>query len=245
MRGARSQSAAATPKAGKRRVGRLRLTLADERGGRVVFLSHCLLNQNTRYPGGAFRPGAVMEVAGPYLNEGAGICQLRCPEQVAWGGVGKRYLVFFWGRPWLRPLARLGLATFLRYTRLRYRTLARRVAAQIADYRSNGADVVGVVGVGASPSCGVATTVDMAAALGPVAGCPLRRLDRQVVNEAIAAAVRPGRGIFIDELGKALARRGLSVPLAEHDLRSEWPGGNRSPGPHPVTPAVPSAPSAP
>ena len=39
--------------------------LADERSGRVVFLSHCLLNQNTRYLGGAFRPGAVDEVVEP------------------------------------------------------------------------------------------------------------------------------------------------------------------------------------
>jgi hypothetical protein len=96
MRRARTQSAV-TPKAGSRRLGRLGLALADERGGRVVFVSHCLLNQNTRYPGGAFRPGAVMEVAVPYLRDGAGICQLPCPEQVAWGGVGKPYLVFFWG----------------------------------------------------------------------------------------------------------------------------------------------------
>ncbi len=244
MRRARRQPAAA-PKADQGRLGRLRRALADERGGRVVFVSHCLLNQNTRYPGGAFRAGAVMEVIEPYLRDGAGICQMPCPEQVAWGGVGKRYLVFFWGRPWLRPLARLGLAPFLRYTRLRYRTLARRAAAQIAGYRANGGEVVAVVGVGTSPSCGVGTTVDMAAALGPVAGCPIRCLNRQVVNEAIASSARPGRGIFIGELARALDRRGLSVPLLEHDLRSEWPGSSLSPGPHPVTPAAPSAASAP
>ena len=229
----------------RRARSRLLPKLADERSGRVVFLSHCLLNQNTRYPGGAFRAGAVMEVVEPYLRDGAGICQMPCPEQAAWGGLGKRYLVFFWGRPRLLPLARLGLAPFLRYTRLRYRTLARHVAAQIAGYRADGAEIVAVVGVGTSPSCGVATTVDMAAALGPVAGCPIRRLDRQVVNEAIASAARPGRGIFIGELGKALGHRGLSVPFLEHDLRSEWPGSNLSPGPRPVTPAAPSAGSAP
>jgi uncharacterized protein YbbK (DUF523 family) len=245
MRRAPSRPAAVAPKADRGRPGRLAPKLADQRSGRVVFLSHCMLNQHTRYPGGAFRAGAVMEVAGPYLRDGAGICQLPCPEQAAWGGVGKRYLVFFWGRPWLRPLARAGLAPFLRYTRLRYRALARRVAAQIADYQASGAEVLAVVGVGASPSCGVATTVDMAAALGPVAGCPVRRLDRQVVNDAIASAARPGHGIFIGELARALDRRGLGVPLLEHDLRSEWPGSTLIPGPHPATPATRSAASAP
>jgi hypothetical protein len=32
--------------------------LKDERSKRVIFVSHCWLNENTRYLGGAFRPGA-------------------------------------------------------------------------------------------------------------------------------------------------------------------------------------------
>jgi hypothetical protein len=32
----------------------LRSRLRDERSGRVVFVSHCLLNQNTRYLGAAW-----------------------------------------------------------------------------------------------------------------------------------------------------------------------------------------------
>ena len=36
--------------------------LKDERGKRVVFVSHCLLNENVRYLGGAFRRGGVDEV---------------------------------------------------------------------------------------------------------------------------------------------------------------------------------------
>ncbi len=221
---------------GRARASLLRSALADERGGRVVFLSHCLLNENTRYPGGAFRPGAVLEVAGPYLRAGVGICQLPCPEQAAWGGVRKRRLVCFWGRPLLRPLAALVLPAFLGWTRLRYRVLARRAAAQIADYQAAGIEVTGIVGAGASPSCGVATTVDLAAALGPVAGCPRRGLSRDGVNGAIAAAARPGEGIFISELRRALRRRGLDVPFLEHDLRSEWPGSTLTPGVHQVPP---------
>ncbi len=36
--------------------------LRDERGKRVVFVSHCLLNENTRYLGGAFHSGGVLEI---------------------------------------------------------------------------------------------------------------------------------------------------------------------------------------
>ena len=127
------------------------------------------------------------------------------------------------GRPRTARLARFGLPAFLGYTRLRNRRLARRVGESIADYQANGVSIVALVGVGASPSCGVASTVDVAAALDSVVGCPFARLDRQVVNDAIAGATRSGPGIFMDELGRALGRRGLSAPLREHDLRSERP----------------------
>jgi hypothetical protein len=33
--------------------------LKDERSKRVIFVSHCLLNENTRYLGGAFRRGCA------------------------------------------------------------------------------------------------------------------------------------------------------------------------------------------
>ena len=230
-----SSPEASGPQPGGGRPVSIRSALADERSRRVVFVSHCLLNENTRYPGGAFRPGAVTEVVEPFLRDGTGICQMPCPEQIAWGGVGKRHMVRFWGRPRTARLARFGLPAFLGYTRLRNRRLARRVAESIADYQANGVSIVALVGVGASPSCGVASTVDVAAALDSVVGCPFARLDRQVVNDAIAGATRSGPGIFMDELGRALGRRGLSVPLREHDLRSERPGSHLSPGAHPVT----------
>ena len=217
------------------RPARARAALADERSGRVVFASHCLLNQNTRYPGGACCSGAVMDFVEPFLHDGVGICQMPCPEQAVWGGVGKRHVVRFWGRPRARWLAKRGLGAFLGYTRVRYRRLARHVAEEIADYQANGIEIVGIVGVGASPSCGVVTTVDVAAALGPLVACPLDQLNRGFVNDAIAAAARSGRGIFFDELVRALRRQGIDVPFLEHDLSSEWPANLDSPGAQPVS----------
>ena len=40
----------------------LRSRLRDDRSGRVVFVAHCLLNENVRYLGGACRPGDVGEI---------------------------------------------------------------------------------------------------------------------------------------------------------------------------------------
>jgi predicted secreted protein len=194
--------------------------LADARSRRVVFLSHCLLNQNTRYLGGAFRPGAVEEVVDRFKDEGIGIHQMPCPEQRAWGGVLKRYTLPFYGarRGPRRALARQLLPLFLWHTRRVYRRLAREVAGEIEDYLRSGFEVVGVVGIAGSPSCGVCRTHDIARSLDVVAACPLARLDRRVVNqEAVAMAVRPGEGMFTEQLRRRLCRRGVDVPFHEHD----------------------------
>jgi uncharacterized protein YbbK (DUF523 family) len=216
------------------RVSRLQASLHDERSGRVVFVSHCLLNENTRYLGGAFRPGAVTEVVDVYLRAGTGICQLPCPEQLVWGGVLKRRLLFLYGRPWLGPAVRLLRPLAIAYTATRYRLLARRVAAQITDYQRSGFDVVGVVGVDASPTCGVATTLDLEASMAALVGCPLARLDRRFMSDTVInGSARPGRGLFIDALDRALARRGARTPLLAHDLRSEGPRSAFTAGPEP------------
>jgi hypothetical protein len=71
--------------------------IRDLRSRRVIFVAHCLLNENTRYLGGACRGGAIREIVEPCLQNDVGIVQLPCPEQHAWGGVLKRRLLFFYG----------------------------------------------------------------------------------------------------------------------------------------------------
>jgi predicted secreted protein len=202
----------------------LREQLADARGGRVVFLSHCLLNENVRYLGGAGRPGGVSEVVAEYLGRGIGICQLPCPEQRAWGGILKpRMLVAYGSEGTLRaPASRLLLRPFIWYTRHVYARLARAVARDIADYRRSGMEVIGLVGVGASPSCGVATTLDLTTAVSALTRCPAARLDRVTLNQDIIAAnVQPGEGLFMRAIRRRLARADAGIPKEEHDLLAE------------------------
>lgn len=71
--------------------------LRDERSKRVIFVSHCILNENTRYLGGAFRPAGVDELVDAFQRQRLDICQMPCPEQRAWGGVLKRRLWPFYG----------------------------------------------------------------------------------------------------------------------------------------------------
>ena len=206
--------------------------LADERLRRVAFVSHCLLNENVRYLGGAFKAGAVPEVVTGLLQAGVGISQMPCPEQRAWGGVLKRLLLRAYGSRWTplyllrRPLMRL----FVAYTRLAYARLARGVAREIADYQRSGYEVVGVIGVGSSPSCGVSHTLDMRRSLEVIAACPIASIDRTTMNEqAVAGCRAPGEGIFTQELRRRLDRSGIRVPFVEYDIVAEMRGEAQDP----------------
>ena len=185
----------------------------------MVYLSHCLLNQNTRYPGGAVCPGVVVDAVAPYVADGAGIVQMACPEQHTWGGVSKRHLLRLLDHPVAARAGRRLLGPARSYLRWRYQRLARAVARDIADCTASGLEVVGVVGVAGSPSCGVTSTLDLDAALRAVAACSHRTvtagwLDQHVVEPSI----RPGRGLFIDALQAELAKRHLDVPVNEFQL---------------------------
>ncbi len=197
------------------RASRLSARLVDARSRRVVFVSHCLLNQNVRYLGGAEHPGVVPSAIEAYVREGVGLCQMPCPERVAWGGVMKRLVLRAYGAKSIRRWRAL-LPFFLLYTRVRYWRIARRVAAEIADYVRSGFEVVGVVGVGDSPSCGVDHTLDLHRSLPVVASFDLDTLDAATFNErAVRSLLEPGEGLFVAALRRQLKRRGVSVPFSD------------------------------
>lgn len=201
--------------------------LRDARGRRVVLVSHCLLNENTRYAGGATRRGAVAEVVDEFVSAGYGIHQLPCPERLAWGGALKPRSLLLYGSKGkaLYPVRGVLLRAFVRWTRLIYSRLARQVARDIADYERSGIAVAGFVGIGASPSCGVTTTLDLRASLEVVAACPAAALTRDVMNnQAVLGCRRAGEGMFVGLLDRELRRRGLTVPALEHDLAAELRG---------------------
>jgi hypothetical protein len=125
-------------------------------------------------------------------------------------------------RPPVRPLLSL---LFLRYTRWRYARLARRVAADVADYRRSGFDVVGIIGIDGSPSCGVTRTLDLDLAIAGVVACDPQTVVRDAFNQdVIIASLTPGEGLFTAALRHALGQRRLDIHLYAHDLVAELEG---------------------
>lgn len=192
----------------------------------MVFLSHCLLNENTRYLGGATQAGPLPEVLDACADAGIGMVQMPCPEERAWGGVRKRRLLLLYGSDrWLPAgLRRRLLTAALAYTRWVYRRLARQAAGQIADYRRSGMNVVAVVGVDGSPSCGVACTLDLRTAADRLAACPRRTMTVDDANAVVRETLAPGPGMYTAMLGRELQRRRVEVHLLAHDLLAELDG---------------------
>jgi uncharacterized protein YbbK (DUF523 family) len=207
-----------------RKLDDLQDRLVDKRSRRVVFVSHCLLNENVRYLGGAGRPGMVRELVTHSHHGDFGVYRMPCPEQRAWGGVLKQFVAPMYGSvgTWRYRLGRPLTSVFLGYSRLVYARLARRVVRDIADYVRSGFEVVGIVGVGASPSCGVFQTLDVARSVEVAAGCPIESTDAAAFNATLfGTAATAGSGLFVEALRRGLDRRHLEIPFYEHDLVAE------------------------
>ncbi len=199
--------------------------LADERSRRVMFVAHCVLNENARYQGGAFTPGCIEAIVQQLVRHGVGIVQMKCPEQLAWGGVRRvlMWLPMGWGRNRLyRLIQRPFVSSFILYTRWAWRRIARQTVREIADWRRSGHEVLGIIGVRGSPSCGVHDTLDLHKGAAFIGLLTPDEVERERLNrDGIRAAMVPGRGYYIAALQAELDRRGLEVPFYEHDLVAE------------------------
>lgn len=198
--------------------------LEDERGRKVIFVAHCILNENARYQGGAVRAGTNVEIIEELQKQDIGIVQMKCPEQKAWGGV-QRWLMWLslgMGGKVTGPILMLFLPFFTLYTKWSWTRIAKNTVGEINDWAKSGYDVVGIIGISGSPSCGVNTTLDLKKGTSYIANIKAADIVRERFNEeGICQAVIDGKGIYIQALQKELARRKLKIPFFEHDLMAE------------------------
>ncbi len=209
--------------------GRLR----DERSRKVLLVSHCILNENTRYLGGAFAPGIRPEIAAELGAADYGVVQLQCPEQLAWGGVLKPLMwlpVGTSGRP-SGAVLRLLFPLFMLRTRLIYRRLAIRTAKAAAEYARSGFEIVGFVGVDGSPTCGVNYGLDMRSCFALHSRLDPDGLARDAYNRCLYSECgAAGPGMFTAVLERMLGKKGLRVRCTAVDLRDELQGKKLSLG---------------
>jgi len=151
----------------------------DARSKRVMLVAHCVLNQNSISDGTADYPGSDQALVELLLGAKVGIVQLPCPELMCLGL--DRGNPDGGSCPLLVENTRIRGAMARRSAARKLESLARSVVYQILEYRKHGFDVLGIVGINRSPSCGVETT---------------SRNSREVA----------GRGVFMEALLREMKR---------------------------------------
>ncbi len=168
------------------KLGKIKNSIQDARSGRLIFLSHCLLNQNACVRGLASQPAVIRELVDVLLENDIGIYQMPCPEvtylgSMRWGQVKKMY-----GNPMFRRHCR---------------QIAEQICDQAQTYQDNGHEVIGFVLRDGSPTCGLkcaAVEADDEQIWGGMVwhASPLQRFGKT-------------EGVFTEELKAEVRRRGL------------------------------------
>ena len=113
-----------------------------DRGKKVVFVSHCLLNQNTRAKGMSTSQGGIKELMDLFSEAGVGIVQLPCPQFEANGGLD-----------W-KPKSSYDTKVYRSYCK----KLSTSILQQVKKYLSKNYEVLGIMGVELSATCAVHQT---------------------------------------------------------------------------------------
>jgi predicted secreted protein len=103
-----------------------------------MIVSHCILNQNAVIRGWERAIGAYGEIVRILLDRQLGIIQLPCPEFTYQGEA--------------RP-SRSKQEYDTREYRVHCKELAEGTAAQLKEYLTHGYQIVGLIGIGESPTC--------------------------------------------------------------------------------------------
>jgi predicted secreted protein len=166
-----------------------------KRSKRVLFLAHCILNQNSRVKEIAMDRGMLMPVVSILHQEGVGMIQMPCPE-----------FTYLGPDRWWQAKAQYDTPNYRRHCR----ELSTFIADQMEEYAKHGYSVLGIIGMDDSPSCGINNA-------GPVVEWGGRP---QV--ELSDAPKEAGKGVFMEELIREVRRRGLELPrLKGLDVGSE------------------------
>ena len=158
----------------------------DGRSKKVIFIAHCLLNQNAISDGTAVYPAAFKDIIDFFLNADISIVQMPCPEFCCLGL--DRGNIHGADSPVVVENTRIRSAMKNDSTNMKLSRLADYVVQQIIEYKKYGFEIIGIIGANRSPNCGVETTSD----------------NNAEIN---------GMGLFVEKIVKRLSEENISVPM--------------------------------
>lgn len=149
---------------------------------RVVFISHCLLNQAIRPIESGRYPTVTKELLELFAENEIGIVQLPCPQMESNGIVKK-------------VMTKEALDT--KNYRVYCQKLSTNLLSSVEKYLKESYNVIGILGVEFSPSCGV----------------------HQIEN---GRKNTPGKGILIEELEKQMQKKNFQVPVIGINMNNAY-----------------------
>jgi hypothetical protein len=135
-----------------------------------------------------------------------------------WQPLGSRNTILY-------KLRGVFLPCFIWNTKRIYQKIAKEIVAEIKDYRESGFEVLGIMGIAGSPSCGVTRALDIKKSFDFLANTNINDLNRKRMNElGVRELIIEGKGFFIKAIEKELKKKKINVRFYEHDLSSEIKG---------------------
>jgi len=183
---------------------------SDKRSGKIVYVCYCFLNQNAKFPGISKWPGAVNEIVQPIMDSGVGLEQLPCLERLGWGGVSRSYAVNWSGdaeEKWVRSYWQL------------CKSEAEKAVDLMEDYIRSGYEVLGVLAMDGSPTCGFNITHKFPDFLTErkKQGSKLDEIKLEEYGKATPSKRQAGSGVFMGYVVEEIKRRGLRIPIIGFD----------------------------
>ena len=114
--------------------------MKDQRSGKIVVVSHCLLNVHSLEDDLAIYPGLEEEVVELMIKKGVGMVQIPCPEIELSGIFRKALPKEAYDHPKIRSV---------------YHRLAEKITRTLHWYIKKGYEIVAVLGAEGSPTCGI------------------------------------------------------------------------------------------
>ena len=128
----------------------------DRRSKSILFVAHCVLNQNSISDGTAAYPGSIKEIMKLLSISDVGIVQMPCPELLCLGlDRGNRN---GGSAPIVKENTRIRMMMNQRSAMKKITQLVQDLIFQILEYQNYDFDIRGIVGINRSPTCGVDTT---------------------------------------------------------------------------------------
>ena len=116
------------------------IVLEDSRSGKIVVVSHCILNVHSLEDGLAIYPGMEEDIIKILMEKSVGIYQIPCPETYIMGIFRQPLLKHPYDKPQIRE---------------KFRRLAMEIVDQLRWYKKKGYEIIAVLGAEGSPTCGI------------------------------------------------------------------------------------------